>query len=321
MAAASWDTFRRALFASLHLRLIRIDRRGPRFFVAVVRWRGRLAIFKSAVNPRSVDYWSNVKFGREVEFLTFIQSSPYRQLRRLAPRVYASSVTGRAWYLREYITGQMFNVRGGNIRFRPVFFRPGRLGQITRALAGLQAVRPADLPPRLNRRLRRYDTVARALRVLRPNWPHISRALGDRAAATDLPRILATARRVYDRSPSVLAHHEPYACHFIATGRDLRLIDWENIAWANPLHDYIILWLRGVGHPQWQRRLRAAAERQLRPGLGKKFAVIWDTDLLLQAIFVVWSAPTYPDRADMRRLAAAARAIVQQRLTAYRRRR
>lgn len=293
------------LFHQYRLHVIEVTRRGPRFVVAVVRYKGQRAVFKMCVFPSSVDTWSGKKFSREVRFLQYLHASKHPLARRMAPGIYAGNTVGRAWYLREYIPGKAFDL-GGPIRFRSSFFQTKYLRHILRGFADLQFIEPHHVPDDLRRSFKRDDTVRQAMRFLKPFWGDFERAIGIPGSAPVLQRWLKQRQKVFDALPSALAHHEPYAPHFIWSNGRLRLIDWENINIANPVADGVVLWMRGGDHPRWQAELRRGWRRHW-SSLGSRFDLAWETDLVIRSIFTLLSARTYTDKRDMAGLARVAK--------------
>lgn len=296
----------------------KILRVGKRFFVADVRFQGKRALFKTCVYPKSSDPWTNKKFGREILFLQFLAGSRHHAARAFAPRIYRGSTQTRAWYVREYINGTVYNINGGNIRFRPSFFTRANALAILRGFRDLQGIKKGELPKTLRSRLKRHDQMKTIRALLDPNWKHIARYLHDTRATRDLPAILDSRQRIFDHTPAVLTHQEPYASHFIKNSGTLRLIDWENIAWANPVHDFTNLWMRSSDHPSWQNMLKRAAQRDTRRALDAHFEDVWETSIFIKALFNVLSFPSYPKKTDFRSLHALSQHIVREELRLWR---
>ena len=293
-----------------HLTIHRVTRRGPRFLVAEVDYAGHPAIWKMCVQSNAVDQWSGKKFAREIRFLDFLRTGTHRTARDFAPRILASAVGARPWYIREHITGHDYSYTG-NIRFRPTFFTPDRLRAILKNFHDLQSITPAELPKPFRSSLHRYDTIDHWLSFLQPFWGNIGATLNDPAAGNILQAWLIARRPVYARLPVALAHQEPYAPHFFQVAGHLRLIDWENINWANPASDGTILWMRADGHPSWQASLYRGWKKNW-AHLGDGFDMAWETDLLVRSVYTLLSAKTYPDQADIRPLARVATRVIQQ---------
>lgn len=304
------------VLATYKLRITRVDRNGPRFFVAAVTQGQRRLLFKTCVQVATKDRWSNLKFSREVRWLTYVANSHHRAIKQLVPGIVAGGSAPRAWYLREYLSGTFYNINGGNIRYRPTFFTADHVQQITAAIADLHRIRPGELPADFRRMLKRVDTIGHALSFLKPFWPRIASILHDRAAASDLPKILQQFQPPFDASPSALSHHEPYASHFVRVQGRLRLIDWENINWANPLNDYTAIWMRAAATPKWQQDLYRIAEKQA-GSWHQSFPQVWQANILIKSIYTILSFPTYADQADMKGLASISRHIINQALKEF----
>jgi hypothetical protein len=205
----------------------------------------------------------------------------------------------------------------GNIRFRESFFTEKNLRAILRGFHELQSIPTSHLPKKLQRQLHRYDTVEQWFGFLAPFWEKINELLHDQHASQDLIAWLKNRQAVFDSLPTALAHHEPYAPHFLRYNNHLRLIDWENINIASPVTDATILWMRASRHPKWQaalhRRWKAKWKR-----LGKDFDTAWETDLVVRSIYTMLSSKTYEDQADIRELARVAKSVLKKTLSTYR---
>jgi hypothetical protein len=293
-----------------------ILRHGPRFIVAVVEYQGKTALWKMCVRTAKDDRWSMKKFFREITFLSYFQGRSSPTATTFAPRIYASSTGIRPWYIRELIHGHDYAL-SGNIRFRESFFTEKNLRAILRGFHELQSIPTSHLPKKLQRQLHRYDTVEQWFGFLAPFWEKINELLHDQHASQDLIAWLKNRQAVFDSLPTALAHHEPYAPHFLRYNNHLRLIDWENINIASPVTDATILWMRASRHPKWQaalhRRWKAKWKR-----LGKDFDTAWETDLVVRSIYTMLSSKTYEDQADIRELARVAKSVLKKTLSTYR---
>jgi len=299
-------------------KLIAIERNGPRYLVARVLWRGKTCLLKFCLYPRSVDRMTNDKFSREVLFLKFLKSQNTRRIYNLAPHLYDGGAGTRAWYLREYLNGETFTVNNGNIRFKKSFFTEKHLKEIIADFSALQRIRPLDLPKILRKEMSRSDSIAAAWQYITPQWKNIARLIKDPSAARDLPRMLRARQYVFDHAPYALSHQEPYATHFIKAQGKLRMIDWENINWSSPLYDYSSLWMRASEHPAWQKKLHAVVSRRLNRTFRGHFQDVWETDLLIKALFNAVNAPTYPNQADFRALKVLSHHIIREQLATWR---
>ncbi|MFA6511778.1 MAG: phosphotransferase [Patescibacteria group bacterium] len=309
------------IVARENLTIIQVFRTGPRFYVAEVLYNKKRALLKVCIHTKSDDYWTNLKFGKEVLFLQYLKKSKHPGSRSLAPHIYAGGTGSRSWYIREYITGTQYNIRQGNIRFRDTFFTTKNRKDIVASFQDLQSIRSSHLPQTFRKLLGRYDTIEQEEKLLAPYWARIAGFIHDPKAKRDLPRMLAEQSVVYDHTPSVLSHQEPYASHFIRTGNKLRLIDWENINWTNPVHDLSKLWMRAAKHPRWQEAIKKDAQRITKPLLGDHFDAVWETSLLIKSLFNVVSFPYYKDQADFRPLHAVSQRMIKERLHVWRHKR
>lgn len=306
------------LIAEYGLKVTNVFEDGPRFFVALVRYKRKRALLKVCFHPKSRDPWTNRKFGKEILFLQYLAQSRHAKARALAPHLYVGGVGPRAWYIREYLDGMFYNINGGNIRYRDAFFTKPNLEAIVASFKDLQSIRSGDLPADFRKLLRRYDTISYLWKLLNPYWGRIGSSLNDRGAKGDLPKILLSRKKIFDASPAVLTHQEPYASHFVRKSGRLRLIDWENISWSNPVHDYTNLWMRSQKHPAWQAALKEKVRNTTRPLLKDTFEDIWETSILIKALFNVSHFPYYAEKADFLHLERLSRRILKSKLREWR---
>ena len=269
------------------LSIVRFNRRGPRFLVATVQSPVGPAILKVGIIPRSRARLFNEKFAREVSFLQYVATTKLTMLRAAVPIVYAGGVQLRVWYLREFIRGRGFDYHGGNVRFKPAFFTPIVLSSLGKLFHDLHRLPAKQLPPVLQPGRKRYDSARTALEILNASRRIYVRRLGGEKYYLAIRQKLSAVQAEYDRTATALTHHEPYPVHFFMFHRQLRLIDWENIYWAAPVRDWVILWFHSLHHPAWQRQLRRTAIRETRGLLGSRSKLVWNTDLLIIALYLV----------------------------------
>lgn len=299
------------LVATHHLTIRSVHRCGPRFFVAAVDSPRGTALLKICLAAPLGSDFLRMKFRREVVFLQFAAQRPSSSLAKSVPRIYAAGTGAWVWYLREHVHGQGFDIRGGNVVFRKVFFTPAMLQRLGRLFSGLHAYGPAHVPAVLRPEKSRYDSVANLLHVLADNHRAYSRWLGKETLAA-LQEFLSGAQKTYDTSPTRLAHFEPYPVHFFLDKQRLKLIDWENIYWAAPVRDWVILWMRANGHAAWQKQLVATAKKDVGPILGRDFTLVWNVDRLMLSCLMLSANTRHVSQRGIVPLQRVARRCIQQ---------
>lgn len=297
------------IVSTYRLRITKTIRRGPRYYVAEVMRNKRKALFKICLYRKDVDGLTNEKFGREVLFLDYLQTSRRRLVRRTAPGVFALGTDPRAWYIREFITGKTQNISGGSIRFRPSFFSSANLRWLTRFFTELQDIRSSELPSGFRRLLHAPDFASQLLVFMQPHWSRIEKILGIPGARKSIRVYFLRNQHLYNSAPRCLVHQEPYADHLIKQGKTWRLIDWENIGWGNPVHDAMVIWMRASQHPSWQATFKKGMQRRLRP---PTFDALWEMEMAIQAVFNVISWKFVSKKADMRHLFHFSKHIVRE---------
>lgn len=266
-----------------------LDRQGPRFLALRARYRGRAVALKVCTVPQDVNACFRLR--REAEFLRFVTNGKLLGLRRLAPRYIASGMKGAAWYIREYISGTSFEPVGSTLGFRPGFYRPAVLRQLTKALHDLHTIEASDLPIWLRSSFVTYDTVQDKIAFLQAHRPALRASLKKYLDVDLAFRWLQARRTIYDHVPQRLTHHECFSVHFFWSAGRLRMIDWESVTWANPVRDWVTLWMQSFGHSAWQTHLRNAAKKETAAWLGANFAAIWETSVVMNALFVLAVPP------------------------------
>lgn len=283
------------------LKIKKVLRNGPRYYVATVSTKGTSALFKCCLYTSSVDFLTNEKFSREILFLRFLQKSKHSLVRNAAPHIYASGVTPRAWYLREYISGKTQNITGGNVRFSPAFFTSSGCKWVIKFFSSLQSIRKNELPSDFKKLLYPPDFTKQLYTYMKPHWKLIEKTLQWPGISKTIQSYFKPRKHLYNTAPRVMVHQEPYGVHFIKQGNQMRLIDWENIGWGNPLHDYVVLWMRASQYPQWQKQFRTAIKKKIRLST---FDELWNMEVVIQSVFNVISWHFYSPKKDIVMLVA-----------------
>ena len=85
---------------------------------------------------------------------------------------------------------------------------------------------------------------------------------------------------VWNKAPRFISHCEPYGVHLFRHGDSLALIDCENVALWNKLHDLSMIWIRAFEDPIWQSNLYRAIEAE--GYLEGDNALIWKAEIVMQ---------------------------------------
>lgn len=299
------------ILAKHGIRILGVDRQGPRFTAARALYHRRKAVLKICNKPN--DAFSRERLLREARWFHFVDHSKHLALRRLLPDYFTHGEQPVAWYVRAYVTGLSYDVGDGHA-FKPSFFTTRVLRELETALHDLHRVRASELPVALRRVFVRYDTVADKLRFIRGQAAILRRSLG-RAKYAQSIQWLRQRAQGYDSSPSVLAHHEMFSGHFFRMHGRLQVIDWESVTWANPVRDWVTIWMQAHEHPVWQQALRRAARRETTSWLPKTFDEIWDTAIFFNALYVLIAAADTKKTPSMRGLQRFARQLVETQLS------
>ncbi|PIY96881.1 MAG: hypothetical protein COY66_02470 [Candidatus Kerfeldbacteria bacterium CG_4_10_14_0_8_um_filter_42_10] len=283
-------------------RIIKELKYGPRFLLAEVTKRNQRALLKVCLFTNTLDKRTNLKFSREILFLKFLARSKYRFLKKSVPKIYASGLVPRTWYIREYWPGKTQNVEGGDIRFKPSFFNKDNLDWVFKFFSALQSIKKKELPAELRKLLHRSYNFNRQLwRYLEPHFELIEGYLRQPGVTQQFRRTIKEYIPAYNRATQVLSHQEPYSAHFIKNDGGFTLIDWENINWVNPVHDPVALWMRAYDHPAWQHQLYLKFKRHYRNL--RQFDELWIIETFTQSCFNIVSYYFHHDTEDLQGLA------------------
>lgn len=278
---------------------------GTRYFIAQGVQDGKKALFKSCIYPPSYDHLTNEKFSREVLFLNFIQTSNYKQLKKAAPHIFASDTAVRTWYIREFISGAVQNVSGGNVRFKNSFFTAKTLQWILDTFFELHSIQNRSLPSDFKKLLYAPQTLTYLWRFIGPQMDKIESYCNWKGCGKLIKAAFNRYEPLYRNASRVIAHQEPYAPHILNVNGQFKLIDWENIGWASITKDFSTIWMRSSQHPAWQRQLYKHLKQHYRSY--SQFNRLWTITILLQSIFNVIGYFFYPTKRDFITLARFSR--------------
>jgi len=237
------------VFAKLEFSPAKTFRDGPRFFVVGGKYRGKKAIFKADVeDPAAENRRAFLKLRREAAFLE-CGDLPH------IPGFFAKGDREEFfWLLEELVPGESQEVGESTFLIKKSFFTPGNMEDCLEFLAVL-----ADLPQRNSnpefqefkeKFAKRYTLKDYASLIASDKESLVGPELMDR-----IDGFIEARHELFDSHQTVIAHHEFYAPHIFVNGRDMNVIDWENVGWGNPAYDFTELWIRSFQHPDFQREL------------------------------------------------------------------
>ncbi len=268
---------------------------GPRYHIVKGIKDDKPALFKTCLYPWSYIHLTNEKFSREVIFLDYIKKSKNNILKKVVPEIFAFSIKPRVWYIREHIAGQLQNIDNGNIRFKPTFFKPETITWCLKVFSELHSIKNTQLPPPLNE-LHPPQTPKFMWQFVKPYSAVLEHHLKQHGVMEQIKKRFDSQSSLYEKAPRVLGHQEPYAAHWIKDNGTLRLIDWENLGWANFNHDVVVLWMRAYNHPAWRHSIYKKFKHTWRHY--KKFDELWAFEILIQSTFNIIGYQFYKDKKD-----------------------
>lgn len=291
------------ILALHNLKIEKVTRNGPRFFVAICQRGKERFIFKTCIYTKSFDHLTNSKFAKEVLFLFFLkdQDKKYHFLNQSTPTIYDGSIRGRTWYLREYIDGQIQNIGSGTVRFKPSFFTDSTQQWILRFYKELARIKPSELPADLADLVKAQSNLKKTIYYISLGKKYIFKHF-DEKKYKEIISHLRPKEKFYNSARRALAHHEPYAPHFIKrkSGRFV-LIDWENLGPSHPVNDISMIWMRCANHPKWQAKLLSEFRKQWPDP--RSYNEIWQVKILIQSLFNIMGIEFAKNKTDFKPLA------------------
>lgn len=173
---------------------------------------------------------------RESLFLKFAQQQ--KSLKKYIPTIFDYGGTNYKWYLREYLNGQIQNINHSDFLFKPNFLNKKNTDQLVELFQDLHQA-SEKVPCKLKKLLSQHNMREEM------NWLERAIKRGDLPISPRrIKKFLRKRKKQFDAAPPVLTHCEPYAPHFIKVKNEIKLIDWENVKFSNPLHDLSRIWCR-----------------------------------------------------------------------------
>jgi len=243
------------IFDKHQLRLVKILRLGPRFFIALcekgkTKYVLKINLYERYLNQDTRTH--NEHLAREASFLKFIQAQKdFSLLKNGVPKIYDYDLTGQqTWYLKDYTTGNFQNYQQSNFLFKGSFFTQENLNWIIKFFAELH--RLSQKLTKKQRGIFHRHQLNDYLKLI--NGQCIKKIFGPKLK--NIYHFFQKYEKIFNQNQTALTHFEPYPVHFIKTKESLKIIDWENIGWGNSAHDIAVIWLRAYEKKNWQKILR-----------------------------------------------------------------
>lgn len=311
------------VFGKLGFAVTKTFREGPRFYVIGGVYhppgvdKGEKAIFKADLEAEAKRLpKARLRLRREAIFLRHAKF-------KYAPRFYSrgthvkSDVTsdhvasrGIFWLLEEWVPGKSQESGESAFLIRNSFFTEQNLKHSLNFLKELHRLtqiskpggfgKPRGLVEVFEKHLNRYN-LADYVYLMRIDRPII---LGKRLAAK-VDAFVNGCHRLFNRNQTVITHHELYGPHIFISKDSFKLIDWENVGWGNPAHDFVELWMRSFAHQDFQRefyeRFRASQEEK------RIFDELFRLEVILQGIgnLSFFKSPDLPEEKKVAKEASA----------------
>jgi len=230
------------VFDELELKVLETFREGPRFYIVGGEYQGERVVFKADVEgPSGESTRARLKLRREAAFLESVKLESI-------PRFFAKGTyQGYFWLIEEWVPGESQEWGESTFLFKPTFFTPQNLDLSLGFLGALQGLFPTD-----GGLFKRYTLADYEAVVVSDKDKIIGKNL-----ARKVKDFVAARHKLFDGNQTVVTHHELYSPHIFVEGRELNVIDWENVGWGNPAYDFTELWMRSFTHPDFQKELWA----------------------------------------------------------------
>lgn len=269
------------IFAKNNLRLSKILRFGPRFFIALCQKKKLKCVLKINLYERNINQDTkthNEHLAREAFFLKCVQQQKnFSFLKKSVPKIYDSDLTGQqTWYLKDYALGNLQNLSRSNFLFKNSFFTQENLNWVIKFFSELHCF-SQNLPLRMQKFFH-YHSLADYLILI--NDQGVKNILGKKV--NQILLFLKKQGKIFNQNQSALTHFEPYPVHFIRSKNNMKIIDWENVGWGNGAHDVAIIWLRAWQHQQWQKNLRK--NFPLKTPLKNHWEELFKIEIIIQSV-------------------------------------
>lgn len=269
------------IFQKHQLKLIKLLRLGPRFFIALCQKKNLKCVLKINLYERAINQdcrTHNEHLAREIIFLKLIaQQKNYSLIKKGVPYIYDGDENSeRTWYLKSYTAGEFQNLGKSNFLFKESFFTKENLNWLIKFFSQLHQL-SMNLPEK-KQKLFHHHCLKDYLNLL--NDQRIKPPLKNR-----YPEIFSFFKKHeknFDKNQTALTHFEPYPVHFIKNKNGLLIIDWENIGWGNSAHDIGVIWVRSFSKPAWQKSLIVKFQKST--PLNKHWFDLFKTEIAVQSL-------------------------------------
>ncbi len=283
------------ILSRLELTVAKVYRDGPRYWVGKVTTpTGKAQLLKVVIDNTA---WANPLTGEtfrpsdqlRTEIMLFDALGRHRAEQGLSPaQIIVESAPDSAWVLRRYYDGRDMAAGKSPFVFHEDFFEPKIYKLVLDYITDYQ-----ELTPKLRAKLEKAplaDQHALQFKMVAVDLDNPSGWLAPYAAA--IRDYLAPLHSFHDKHLNTLAHGQVYPPHIYLDGHQVNMIDWENVMLNNSMQDFVSLWIRGYGRPDWQAEfIHGLSLRGLLAG--KVEQQMWDLEVLLQSSgnlnYLFWS--------------------------------
>lgn len=267
-----------------NLILIKIIRMGTRFFIGLYKKNDKKVLLKISLGHARESYdFKRVckRLSRESKFLDFLSHHKDSILKKAVSKIIDFETDGYAWYLKEYLEASPQNINRSNFLFRKDFFDDKASTFLAQFFSKLHKI-SYDFPLSFKKMIRRYPLESHE-RFIHYNETLDYYGLGH--LREKIKKFLNSKRKIFDKNQNVVAHFEPYPSHILKDKENsFYFIDWENVGWASPFRDIVILWIRAFKYPVWQNNL---IENFLKFSFSehkKYFKELFEVEVILQSL-------------------------------------
>lgn len=259
------------------MKVLKVWRAGPRFWVRLIEDQGRLKVKKELIAFE--DPWAKGALLKEAAFFRWGNTVKDEKLKAALPRLLESKEEeGEIWYMREFHEGHFQNKNPSRFILKESFYSDISPERIVDFLERLHHS-SRNLPTFLTEHFSTYTLSGFEHFTA---WEKLPLEILNEKDREKIRKLLEEKRAVFNAHQNVLCHYEFYGTHLLLTsGKKLKIIDWENVGWGNVTHDLTTLYLRTYSHPDWQERLLKSFREKVDPST--PFEDLFEIELLLQS--------------------------------------
>lgn len=272
------------VLAEQQLEIVKIWRRGPRFWTGLVRLPdngdipGQEAVLKVVLNDwpwqlqtNATEWHSSDQLLAEADVLLALGEYRHRLSGHL-PSILGHKRDRPAWTLRSMVYGRGIDLAANGFGFDSTTWHSQDTKRLVNYIRDYQKL-SLELPE-LAVSTAKGDPQYMDAWVSWLDLDNPAEALT--TYSYDIKNYLTDLVPWVKSLPHVLVHGEVYPMHIYVDEGKLALIDWENAQRGNEMIDLVTYWLRGTTHIDWQadfKRQVADSERLLNPN---EFNKLWD---------------------------------------------